>query len=1090
MEVEFDGISRTTLDSLRLPRGLLPSPQNDRLRRRVIRKLLIANRGEIAIRIARSAALAGVATVAVYSADDAAAPHVAAADEAVALDGNGPAAYLSIEAIIAAARATDCDAIHPGYGFLSENPALAAACSAIGITFVGPDAALLELFGDKARAKAHAVARGVPVLAEGEAASGALVVKAVAGGGGRGIRIVTDRATLPAQIAAAGAEALAAFGSAEVIVERHVASARHIEVQLAGDGEAVIALGLRDCTVQRRHQKLVEIAPALSIDAGLAARIARAAEALLGGTGYRGVATAEFLVDRDLPEDCADAFAFLEVNPRLQVEHTVTEETTGLDVVAIQLALASGATLEALGIATAPTSRGVAIQLRINAETIAPDGTVHPASGTIVALDAPGGPGIRIDGAALTGASANPRFDPLLAKLIVHAGDWPGALAKARRAIAEYRIAGLATNLPLLATIMTRPEVAAFDIDTGWFDRNVATLAPPLAIHAAPVDAHVAAAPLAGVVVAIEALVGTRVAAGQEVGTIEALKMQHAVLAPGAGVVRAVHAEVGAVIDEGAPFLSLDPVEEDGADAAHEAEIDPDHIRPDLAEVNERHGFGLDAGRPEAVAKRHARGLRTARENLADLFDAGSFQEYGALAIAAQRRRRSVDDLMRNTPADGLIGGIGTVNAAEHGEDAAKCMGLAYDYTVLAGTQGHINHKKTDRLLHVAEAMTLPIVFYTEGGGGRPGDVDAVGATGLDVPTFAAFARLSGKAPRIGITAGYGFAGNAVLYGCCDVTIATNGAHLGMGGPAMIEGGGLGVFAPDAVGPAAVQYANGVIDVLAADEAEATDKAKRILGMFQGRVAQGDHADQRLLRHVVPENRLRVFEVRRAIDLLVDSDSFVELRGGFAPGMITGLARIDGRAVGLVANDCRYLSGAIDAPAADKAARFFQLCDAFGLPIVSLCDTPGFMVGPEAERTAPIRKGSRMFVVGANLGVPIFTVVLRKAYGLGAQAMAGGSLVAGGFCVSWPTGEFGGMGLEGAVRLGFRKELEAIADAGAREVKYRELVQASYDKGKAVSVAQFLEIDAVIDPADTRAWLKRGLAAAPAVASGRYIDTW
>jgi acetyl/propionyl-CoA carboxylase alpha subunit/acetyl-CoA carboxylase carboxyltransferase component len=1028
----------------------------------------------------------GIETVAVHSADDASAPHVRAADRAIGLSGEGPAAYLSLDAMIAAAREAGCDAVHPGYGFLSENAAFAEACAKAGLLFVGPEARLLALFGDKAVAKRHAQAVGVPVLAEGAEARGPVVVKALAGGGGRGIRVVHDPATLAAQIEAAGAEALAAFGSAEVMVERYIPAARHIEVQLAADAAGrVIALGTRDCTVQRRHQKLIEIAPAQAIEPALAARIERAAERLLEDTGYIGLATAEFLVDKERIPDDTEAFAFLEVNPRLQVEHTVTEEVTGLDLVALQLRLAEGSSVPA----ERPGTRGVAIQLRINAETIGADGMPRASGGTISNVEAPGGPGIRIDGALKAGMAANPRFDSLLAKLIVHAPDWEAALARARRAVAEFEIEGVATNLPLHAALLAREEVAAGEVDTGWFDRNVGDFAVAAA-PAAPVDAQAIVAPLAGVVVAIGVQPGDRVARGAEVGTIEALKMQHAVVATHGGVVRAVVAEPGRVIDEGAVFVSIEPADGDEDVAADAAALDLDLIRDDLAEVRARHALGLDANRPAAVERRRRTNQRTARENIDDLFDPGSFIEYGALTIAAQRRRRTLDDLMRNTPADGLIGGIGTVNAADHGEEAAKCLGLAYDYTVLAGTQGHMNHRKTDRLLGIAGELKLPIVFYTEGGGGRPGDVDSVGATGLDVPTFSRFAALSGVAPRIGITSGYSFAGNAVLFGSCDITIATRDAHIGVGGPAMIEGGGLGVYSPKEVGPVEVHWNSGAIDVLAEDEAEATDLARRLLSFFQGRVAGGDAPDQRLLRHVVPENRLRVFDIRRAIDGLFDTGSFIELRGGWAEGMITGLARLDGRAVGVIANNCRYLSGAIDAEGADKAARFFQLCDAFGVPIVSLCDTPGFMVGPEAEKTAPIRRASRMFVVGAALSVPIFTVVVRKAYGLGAQGMAGGSLHAGPFTVAWPTGEFGGMGLEGAVRLGYRKELEAIQDAEAREARYQELVAHSYERGKAVSVAQFLEIDAVIDPADTRAWLLRGLASTPARRSGRYIDTW
>jgi acetyl/propionyl-CoA carboxylase alpha subunit/acetyl-CoA carboxylase carboxyltransferase component len=1044
-------------------------------------RLLIANRGEIAIRIARTARLLGIATVAVHSADDVGAPHVDAADSAVALPGEGPAAYLAIEAVIAAARSVGCDAVHPGYGFLSESADLARACAEAGLVFVGPGPDALALFGDKAAAKALAREVGVPVLAEGEdaVADGPVVVKAAAGGGGRGIRVVRDPASLASAIEAARAEAATAFGDGAVIVERHVARARHIEVQLAGDAHGnVIALGTRDCSVQRRHQKFIEIAPAQELDPALEAAIVADAIRLLSARPYVGLATAEFLVDLDRGDH-----AFLEVNPRLQVEHTVTEEVTGLDLVALQLRLAEDGRVPA-----APHTQGVAIELRVSAETLAGDGAVRPSVGTISHWQPPGGPGVRVDAAIASGTVTNPRFDSMVAKLIVRGADWPDALARARSAAAECRIEGVATNLPLLRRVLERDVVAEGIVETGWFDGVAGEFA-----HADEPTTHdplAAAAPLTGVVVAVSVVIGDRVAAGSEVATVEALKMQHAVVAPGAGIVRAILAEPGTPVAEGAAIVALDALDGEDAPAACDVAIDPDHIRPDLADVRAAHAHGLDSRRRDAVDRRHAKGQRTARENLADLFDPGSFVEYGALAVAAQRRRRSLDDLVVNTPHDGLVGGVGTVNAAQVGEERAACLGLAYDYTVLAGTQGHWNHRKTDRLLAVAEAQKLPVVFYTEGGGGRPGDVDALGVSGLDTPTFHSFAALSGKAPRIGITSGFSFAGNAVLYGCCDVTIATRDAHIGMGGPAMIEGGGLGVFRPTEIGPVAVQYANGVVDLVAEDEADATRLARDLLGFFQGDRPAGDAPDQRLLRHAVPENRLRVFDMRSVIAGLADVDSFIELRGGFAAGMVTGLARVEGRAVGVLANDCRHLSGAIDSDGADKAARFMQLCDAFGLPIVSLIDTPGFMVGPEAERTAPVRHGSRMFLVAAQLSVPILSVVIRKAYGLGAQAMAGGSLQANAFTISWPSGEFGGMGLEGAVRLGYRRELDAIANTEAREARYRELVAASYERGRAISVARVLEIDAVIDPADTRAWLRRGLASAPRRRSGRFIDSW
>ena len=517
--------------------------------------------------------------------------------------------------------------------------------------------------------------------------------------------------------------------------------------------------------------------------------------------------------------------------------------------------------------------------------------------------------------------------------------------------------------------------------------------------------------------------------------------------------------------------------------------------RPDLAEVIARHEVGLDPARPEAVERRRRVGRRTARENVDDLVDAGSFVEYGPVVIAAQRRRRDVEDLIVNTPADGMIGGLGTVNADAFGPQRSRVVAVSYDYTVLAGTQGLQNHRKKDRLFEVARRTRTPVVFFTEGGGGRPGDTDGMGPSGLDCLAFLYWAELSGLVPIVGITAGYCFAGNAALLGCCDVVIATTDSNIGMGGPAMIEGGGLGVFDAKEVGPIEVQRTNGVVDVVVADEAEAVAVAKRYLSYFQGAVADWSCADQDRLRDVVPLDRLRSYDVRTAIDLLFDTGSVLELRRDFGLGMITALARIEGRPVGVLANNPAHLAGAIDTPGADKAARFLQLCDAHDLPVITLCDTPGMMVGPDVEETALVRHCSRLFVTGANMTVPMATVVLRKAYGLGAQAMMGGSTKAPLACLAWPTGEFGGMGLEGAVRLGYRRELDAAETPEAREALFQELVARMYQVGKALSTASYFEIDDVIDPADTRRWLLALLDTAPPPAprEGKKrpnIDTW
>jgi acetyl-CoA carboxylase carboxyltransferase component len=584
----------------------------------------------------------------------------------------------------------------------------------------------------------------------------------------------------------------------------------------------------------------------------------------------------------------------------------------------------------------------------------------------------------------------------------------------------------------------------------------------------APGSDIVVTAPFAGVVVEIGHRPGGPVRAGAALVVLEAMKMEHEVLALADGVVRRVEVAVGDAVQEGQVLVVLAAGEAPTADIRDSphphAEIDPDAIRGNLAAVRERHALGLDAARPDAVARRREQGRRTARENLAELVDEGTFVEYGPLLFAAQERRRAREELIARTPADGLVAGVGDV-------DGAPCVVMSYDYTVLAGTQGMRGHLKKDRLFEVAERRRLPVVLFAEGGGGRPGDVDWPMVAGLDCRAFHLFGRLSGLVPLVGVSAGYCFAGNAALLGCCDVVIATEDSSIGMGGPAMIEGGGLGVHEPAAVGPIDVQHANGVVDLRVADEREAVAVARRYLSYFRGPVAEFAVPDQGGLRDIVPEQRKQIYRVREVLEALCDEDSVLELRRGFGLGMVTALARVDGRPLGVVANDPVHLGGAIDADAADKAARFMQLCDAFELPVLFLCDTPGFMVGPEAERTATVRHFARLFVTGANLDVPTGTIVLRKGYGLGAQAMAGGGFKAPLFTIGWPTSEFGGMGLEGAVRLGMRRELDAIEDPEERERTFQAVVAAAYEHGQGLNMAAYGEIDDVIDPADSRHWI-------------------
>lgn len=519
-------------------------------------------------------------------------------------------------------------------------------------------------------------------------------------------------------------------------------------------------------------------------------------------------------------------------------------------------------------------------------------------------------------------------------------------------------------------------------------------------------------------------------------------------------------------------------------------------IRQDLAKAKARIARTLDDVRAEAAEKRHAAGYRTARENLADLVDEDSFIEYGQLAVAAQRNRRAFEDLQTSTAADGVITGIATINRDYFGREKSLTAIVVYDYAVLAGTQGFFHHKKLDRIFELAEEWKLPVIMYAEGGGGRPGDTDVTTSiAGLNITSFATWGRLSGLAPRIAISNGYCFAGNAVLWGCADITIATKTSWIGMAGPAMIEGGGLGVFEPTEIGPIDVQSKNGVVDIVAEDEADATAIGKKLLGYFQGPLKDWSCSDQTSLRDIVPENRRRAYPVRRVIETLADTDSFLELRRAYGKGMVTGFIRIEGKPIGLIANDCIYLGGAVDAEGAEKGARFLQLCDAYELPILSLTDTPGFMVGPESDSQSAVRRMCSLFVTGASVTVPVVAIFLRKGYGLGAQAMVCGGFTMPVYAASWPTGEFGGMGLEGAVRLGYKKELEAVKDEAERKQLFETLLARLYAEGKATEAATYLEIDAVIDPADTRKVILKALESVrkskPSHKKRRtFVDTW
>ena len=1110
----------------------------------------------------------GIDTVGIYPQDDKDSLHVKSLAETHQLSGVGALAYLNIDEVIEIAKRADCQAIHPGYGFLSENADFANACLNNELVFIGPNPDVLTLFGDKLSAREVASTNGIPVLSASGVLSSAdaaldfydnlqpgntIILKAVAGGGGRGMRLIESREQIESALERGSVEAKASFGSGDLYAEQYLEDALHIEIQVVCDQHGNIShLGERDCSIQRRHQKVVEVAPSPQLPQSLREKIFDAAIDLAKAANYDNIGTYEFLVDGSALGD-KSPFYFMEANPRLQVEHTVTEEITGVDLVKTQLAIASGQSLEELGLILedAPQPRGFAIQLRVNMEKLQPDGMVLPRSGTLQQFQPPQGLGVRVDTFGYEGYKTSTLYDSLLAKLIVSTGgsSFEETAKRASRSLTEFVIGGVDTNLDVLMNIMDDPSIQAGRMRTKYIGENLEALtqertlasptldqsqvelvgakvdsADPLAVlregrqqreeqRAQAVEVRhfdegfkPVKAKMQSTIQNLQVQLGSEVLEGQEIIVLNAMKMEHVVNSPTSGVVSEINIQEGDTVPEDTVLVVIEEREIDKELDLERQELDLDTPRPDLAEVLRRRSLTTDSSRVKQTDRRHSQTARTARENILDLADDGSFVQWGSIAIG-QGLHGTVDELLDYAPSDGLVMGFGHVNGDSFPDAKSRCVLMSYDYTVLAGSQGGMNHKMMDRMFQTAKKINSPLVLFTEGGGGRAGggsrnarpgrggSPQISGGGGLNTPSWTLLSNLSGRVPVVGVNAGFCFAGNAVLLGCCDVIIATENSSIGIGGPAMIEGGGLGVYSPEEVGPMSVQVPNGVVDIAVKDEAEAVQATKRYLSYFQGSLDHWESPDQRLLRHVIPENRLRVYDIRELIDTLADVDSVLELRPQFGTAMVTSFIRIEGKPMGVIANNPAVISGAIDSDAADKAARFMKLCDAFQIPILLLCDCPGIMVGPEDEKTAIVRHAARMFVIGANIRVPSYMVILRKAYGLGAQAMGGGNHRLPVFVVAWPTSEFGGMGLEGQVKLGQRARLEAIEDLKERQEAYERMVEGAYNRGKGLNAGHVFEVDEVIDPADTRKWIVAGMRANQPLEEGEQtrtplIDTW
>ncbi|GGU14890.1 carboxyl transferase domain-containing protein [Nocardioides albus] len=1054
-------------------------------------KILVANRGEIAVRIIRALHELGLEAVAVYPADDAGSLHVRRADESVQLPGTGAAAYLHVEAIVAAAREVGAEALHPGYGFLSENAELARACAKEGIRFIGPSPEVLELFGDKARAREFAVANGVPVtpgtsggtsLEEMQAFAvehGGVMIKALAGGGGRGMRAVPEpTAELVADAyERCASEAQSAFGNDDLYVERLLPHARHIEVQIVADGQGGVQhLWERDCSIQRRHQKLIEVAPATALAAGLRERILAAAVTLARSAGYRGIGTFEFLV----PADGSEVW-FMEANPRLQVEHTVTEEVTGVDLVKTQVAIDSGRSLADLGLTEPPAVRGVAIQSRVNAETLDVSGEPHPGVGTVTGFTPPTGPGVRVDTCAYPGYTVSPRYDSLLAKVIVHADDLSTAVARSTAALAELEVEGVPTNAALLHGLMTQPDFTAGGWDTGYLTarlddlldhRLVPRSCAPVAAAGSrrvevPADATAVRAPMAGVIVAFTAVPGDVVRAGAPMLVLEAMKMEHVVRADHDLRLTQTLVELGDLVDAAAPLMIGEAVDADdtGVTNGHVVEdVDEEDWSPEVAELARRKEWAQQMGGPEKVSRVHAAGRMDVRSRVEAFADAGSFREIGVLTGFATRDEWG--EATSVTPANFVAGEVRV--------DGRKVLVGADDFSVRGGSGDMAVHEKQIFWERYAGEMRLPMVRLLDGqsGGGSVKMAQESGYTYVPVnPAWDSVVDNLSVVPVVaaglGPTVGLGAARLVMSH----LAVLVEGVgQLFTAGPPVVKGGTGEDLTKEELGGAEIHRGTGSVERFARDEAEAFDIVRRFLSYLPSSVydlppvvPSSDPTTRRdeLLLSAVPRNKRRPYEIEPIMEAVFDSGS-VFTYAEYGDGTVTALARLDGHPVGVIAAD--PMQGAtMSVEGALAMTRLVDLCETFHLPLVSLTDQAGMTIGSVAERRATIRHGARAISAVYQTRVPQGEIIMRRVYGVGGAGIINRHRANRSW--AWPSGDWGSLPVQGGIEAAFRAQIEAADDPEAEKDRLTTQLTAVTSPFR---TAERFGVQDLIDPRDSR----------------------